>query len=147
MSLRRAVEAHIKFCLDPHFVTSRYQVVESLRLVDRPIPSIIIVAGAARPALPDLPASYDNWSIPVTVVVNSLIDDTTVDQHNEVSYTLGQVLATKASRFYSTVQGLYVYDIIRGSQGQENEGRKMIAVHNYEAMVNYSPNPSLDPPA
>ena len=147
MSLRRAVESHIKFCLDPYFTNSKYQVVESLRLKDRPLPSIVIVAGAGKPALPELPASYDNWSVPVTGVVNSSIDDTTVDQHNEVSYTLGQVLATKACRFHSTVQGLYVYDIIRGSQGQENEGRKMIAVHNYEAMVNYSPTPSLDPPA
>jgi hypothetical protein len=76
----------------------------------------------------------------------SSIDETTVDEHTEVVYLIGQVLSKSATRHQSKVMGLYVYDIIKGSTGEENEGRKMISVINCDTLVNYSPTPSLDSP-
>jgi hypothetical protein len=143
MSLRRATEAHIKWALDPSFVGQPHQVIESQRLEDRPIPCIVIVAGAGNPALPELPSSVNNWNVPITVIVMSSIDEQTVDQHNNVVYTVQQILFKPTVRYHSNVQGLYVYDVINGSQGQQNEGRKLITVLNYELVVNYSPEAPL----
>jgi hypothetical protein len=144
MSIRRAVEAHIKFCLDPSFpsTTYAYPVVESLRLADRPIPAIIITAGSAGVAFPEQPDQLGNWKVPVTVVILSNLDATTVDVHSEVGYQVQRILEADSCRRHSKVQGLYVYELSTAPVGQSNEGRRMVTVLNYEAMVNYSPESS-----
>lgn len=142
-SLRRAVEAHIKWCLDPFFANTKHQIVESMRLEDRNVNTVVVVGGAARPAFPELPTSEGNWNVPITVMLMSSIDDTTVDSHNEMSHTISNALARSDARHKSKVQGLVVYDVIQGSMGEENEGRKFITVHNYEVLVNYQPTPPL----
>ena len=144
MSLRRAVEAHIKWCLDPHFTNTKHQVFESLRLADKPMPSIVVISGVGSPAMPEFPDSLDNWKVPVTIVVMSSIDESTVEEHSDIVYLIGQVLAKDSARHKSKVQGLYVYDIVKGSTGEENEGRKMVTVVNCDTLVNYAPTPALE---
>lgn len=141
MSIRRAVEVHIKWCLDPHFANAKHQVVESLRLEDRPMPAVIIVASAAAPALNDQPDSLGNYRVPVSIAIMSSLDDTTVDRQNDLIQLVSRVMASPDSKHHSKVEGLYVYDIYQGDVGQQNEGRRLVAGLNFEALVNYSPEP------
>jgi hypothetical protein len=147
MSIRRAVEAHVKKVLDPYVPSVPngwpHQVVESLRLEDRPMPAIIIVAGAAQLALDEFPDAYGNYRVPITVMVMSSIDDTTVDVHSELAHQVGRILQMPTSRGQSTIQGLYLYDIIPGSTGLDKEGRKLMSVLNYDSVVNYMPQQPL----
>lgn len=143
MSIRRAVEAHIKLVLDPYVPSVpngwSHQVVESLRIEDRPMPSVVVVAGSAAPAFSNLVDSLGNYNIPITVIVMSSIDDTTVDKHSELAHQVTRILQNSTNRRMSKVRGLVFYDIIAGSVGQENQGRRMVTVLNFEAIVNYVP--------
>jgi hypothetical protein len=143
MSIRRAIEAHIKLTLDPMVpdLTKNWphQVVESLRIADRPLPGVVVLAGVASPAFPDLPDSRGNFIVPVTLIVMSSLDDTTVDNHAELSHQLSRLMQSPGARRVSKIQGLRFYDIRPGSVGQENEGRRMITVLNFDAVVNYVP--------
>ncbi len=143
MSIRRAIEAHVKLVLTPYVPSVpngwTHQVVESLRLEDRPMPSVIIIAGAAQPAMPEFPDSFGNFKVPITVMVISSIDDTTVDRHSELAHQVSRVLQSPANRGVSRIQGLYFYDTFPGAIGQDNEGRRMISVLNFDSVVNYMP--------
>lgn len=141
MSIRRAVEAHVKAVLDPYKTENGYPhvIVESLRNEDRPMPAVIIMAGAAEPAFDNLPQSLGNWNLPITVLVMSSIDDTTIDQHTELVNLISDVMVLPSSRHKSTIEGLYFYEISQGRIGHENQGRKMTAVINFTATVNYKP--------
>lgn len=141
MSIRRAVEAHVKLVLEPYKVEKAYPhtIVESLRNDDRPMPAVIVMAGAAEPAFENLPDSLGNWNLPITVLVMSSIDDTTVDQHTELVNLVSDVMTLAKSRHQSKIQGLYFYEIAQGKIGHENNGRKMTAVINFTAIVNYKP--------
>lgn len=147
MSIRRAIEAHIKLTLDPYVPSVpngwAHQVVESLRLDDRPFPSVVIVAGAASPALEEFPDPQGNYRVPITVMTISSIDDTTVDAHSELGHQIGRILASNDARGKSKIDGLYLYDIIPGSTGLDKEGRKMMTVLNYDSIVNYMPQTPL----
>lgn len=140
MSIRRAVEAHFKFCLDPYFSNQKHQVVESLRIEDRPMPAVIIVAGSAQSSLPEQPDHLGNYNVPVNIAILSSIDETTVDQQNDLIQLVTRVMNNRSSH-KSKVDGLYVYDIYSQEVGQENEGRRMIAALGFTAVVNYSPEP------
>ena len=141
MSIRRAVEGHLKLVLDKTYPSQTYPhpVVESLRLVERPNPAIIIVAGSATSALPEQPDTYGNWRVPITITVMSPFDDFTVDQQSELAHQIGRIVQSPAARHRSTIQGLYVYDITPSNVGIDNDGRRMISVLNFEALVNYIP--------
>jgi len=143
MSIRRAIEAHVKLVLDPYVPSVpngwTHVVVESLRIADRPMPGVVIMAGVASPAFNDLPDSMGNYTLPITVAVMSSIDDTTVDKHSELAHQVGRILQSPASRKNSKIQGLRFYNIIPTNVGQENQGRRMVTVLNYEAIVNYVP--------
>lgn len=143
MSIRRAVEAHVKLVLDPYIPNPTsgwtHVVVESLRIADRPLPGVVIMAGVATPAFPDLPDSLGNYNLPITVAVMSSIDDTTVDGHSELAHQVGRILQTPAARKNSKIQGLRFYNIIPTNVGQENQGRRMVTVLSFDAIVNYVP--------
>jgi hypothetical protein len=139
MSIRRAVEAHIVLATSAFKGTFPHTFVESLRNEDRPLPGVIVMAGAADPAFENLPDSLSNWNVPVTVLVMSSIDDTTIDQHNELVNTISNVMSLPSSRKYSKIQGLYIYNIAQSNIAHENQGRKMTAVMNFNATVNYKP--------
>lgn len=141
MSIRRAVEAHAKIVIQPHKVARAFPhtIVESLRSDDRPLPAVIIMAGSASPAFENLPDSLGNWNLPITILVMSSIDDTTVDQHTELANLISDIMVLPASRKDSTIQGLHFYEISQGPIGHENNGRKMTAVINLTATVNYKP--------
>jgi hypothetical protein len=143
MSIRRAIEAHVKLVLDPYVPNPAngwaHQVVESLRLADRPMPAVVILAGAAAPAMPEFPDSLGNFKVPITVMVISSIDDTTVDVHSELAHQVSRILQSPTNRGRSKIQGLYIYDTFPGTIGQDNEGRRMISVLNFDSVVNYVP--------
>lgn len=147
MSIRRAVEAHIKWSLDPYVPDLAkgwsHQVVESLRLEDRPLPAVIITSAAAQPIFDEFPNTYGNWKVPVSVVVMSSLDDTTVDVHSELAYFINRVLKNNDVRTKSKVQGMKLYDIQTSTTGQENDGRRMVNVLNYDVLVNYMPEAPL----
>lgn len=152
MSIRRAVEAHIKWSLDPYFVGQPHQVFESLRIADKPVPAIVVVAAAAQSALENQPDPRGNYNVPVTVIVMSSIDGpetspTKVDVHANVAHLVGRILNSPGPRGDSQkVEGLYVYNLLPGSVGEENDGRKMISVLNYEAVVCYGYTDLTIPP-
>ena len=145
MSIRRAIEAHVKLVLDAYYpsVAATHVVVESLRLEDRPMPAIIVVSGNAVPAFSNLTDSLGNWEVPLTIMVMSSLDDTTVDIHAEVAHQVPRILQQPSARKTSKIQGLYLYNIIPTSTGQENEGRRMITAINFETVVNYIPEAPL----
>jgi uncharacterized protein (DUF2164 family) len=103
------------------------------------MPGVVVMAGAASPAFGNLVDSFGNYNIPVTVVVMSSIDDTTVDKHSELSHQVSRLLQSPTHRRVSKIQGLIFYDIVAGSIGQENQGRRMVTVMNFDAIVNYMP--------
>jgi hypothetical protein len=139
MSIRRAIEAQFKWTLDPFFQNGTHQVVESLRTEDRPFPAIVIVAGQAVSAIPEQPDNLGNYRIPVSVIVMSSYDETSVNAHTSIVYQLTNVFRNISSRRKSRVKGLHIYDIIPGAVGEASEGRKLSSVLNFDAMVNYAP--------
>jgi hypothetical protein len=147
MSIRRAVEAHFKWTLDPYVPDIAkgwgHQVVESLRLEDRPLPAVIITSSAAQPIFEEFPQAHGNWKVPVSVVVMSSLDETTVDVHSELAYFINRVFKNENNRTKSKVQGMKLYDIQTSTTGQENDGRRMVNVLNYDVLVNYMPEDRL----
>jgi hypothetical protein len=139
MSIRRAIEAHVKLSTEAYKGTFPHTFVESLQKADRPLPGVIVMAGAADPALDNQPDSLSNWNVPVTILVMSSIDDTTVDQHSELVNTISNVMSLPSSRRQSKIQGLYIYNIAQSNIAHENQGRRMTAVMNFTATVNYKP--------
>ena len=147
MSIRRAVEAHIKWSLDPYVPNLTkgwsHQVVESLRLEGRPMPAVIITSAAATPIFQEFANTYGNWKVPVSVVVMSSLDETTVDVHSELAYFINRVIKNDDVRTKSKVQGMKLYDIQTSTTGQENDGRRMVNVLNFDVLVNYMPEAPL----
>ena len=147
MSIRRAVEAHIKWSLDPYVPNLTkgwsHQVVESLRLEGRPMPAVIITSAAATPIFQEFANTYGNWKVPVSVVVMSSLDETTVDVHSELAYFINRVIKNNDVRTKSKVQGMKLYDIQTSTTGQENDGRRMVNVLNFDVLVNYMPEAPL----
>ena len=139
MSIRRAVEAHVKLSTEAFKGTFPHTYVESLRNQDRPLPGVIVMAGAADPAFDNQPDSLSNWNVPVTILVMSSIDDTTIDQHSELVNTISNVMSLPSSRKYSKIEGLYIYNIAQSNIAHENQGRRMTAIMNFNATVNYKP--------
>lgn len=146
MSVENAIESHIKQCLDDYipFPGVTHQVVESYRLSDRPLPAVIVQAGAANKAFPNRPDQLGNYRIPVQIVVLSSIDEgNTLEKHMDVADKVAAVMTKTSNRFVSRVQGLHLYDVAFDSQGRDRNGRKMISVLNYTIHCNYSPEPPL----
>lgn len=141
MSIRRAVEWHFKevltSALSADFPT--YQVIESLRQEERPIPSVIIIAGEAQPMLPDQPNSERNYAVEVSVLVMSSVDKETVDNHSEVAYAINEAMRLRSNRKISRIAKLYLYEIEDGSVGEDNAGREMGTGTNYRVLCNYDP--------
>ena len=139
MSIRRAIEAHFKWTIDPIVGSCKHEVVESLRTERKPFPAIVVVAGAANSALPEQPDNYGNLRIPMTVVVISSYDETTVNEHTGLVYAITNIFRNIEHRRRSKVVGLHIYDIFPGSVGESHEGRKLTSVLNFDALVNYAP--------
>jgi hypothetical protein len=141
MSLRRAVEWHFKTALTDALATQypTFQVVESLRQEERPMPCVLIVAGEGQPALQDLPDSAFNYFVDVTVLVMSSIDKDTVDNHSEVGYEIKKAMRLPINRKGYRIQGLYVYDIEEGSIGDDTSERQMGTGINFRMVCHYYP--------
>ena len=139
MSIRRAVEAQFKWTLDPFFQNGTHPVVESLRTEDRPFPAIVIVAGQATSALPEQPDNLGNYKIPVSVIVMSSYDETSVNAHTSIVYQITNIFRNIESRRKARVKGLHIYDLVPGAVGEAHEGRKLSSVLNFDALVNYAP--------
>jgi hypothetical protein len=143
MSIRRAVEWHFKTALTEALATQfpTFQVIESLRQEERPIPCVLIVAGDAEPALGDLPDSAFNYYVNTTVLVMSSIDKDTVNNHSEVGYEIKKAMRLRINRRGYRIQGLYVYDIEEGSVGEDNADRQMGTGINFRVVCHYDPQP------
>lgn len=142
MSIRRAVEWHFKTALAEALATQfpTFQVVESLRQEERPIPCVLIVAGDAEPALGDLPDSVFNYFVNTTVLVMSSIDKDTVNNHSDVGYAIKKAMRLPINRKGYRIQGLYVYDIEEGSVGEDNADRQMGTGINFRMVCHYDPD-------
>ena len=139
MSIRRAVEYNIKVRLDPYFQGSKYQVVESLRQAERPVPGILIISGEATPAY-DVGDYTGNYKVEFNVIIFSSVDKQTVDEHNNVVQTIIGALRDPAVRSTSVIQGLYLYAIHTEGIIEDNQDRKMGVIISYQAIVNYAPD-------
>lgn len=146
MSIRRAVEYHIKAVIAEELAKQEYngafdtyQVIESLRQEERPLPSVIVIAGEATQAFKDLPDSYGNYYVTVSILCLSSVDKETVDNFSNVAYYVQKVMREEQARKASRVLGLYLYEIESGSIGEDNEGRDMGAGINYTVVCNYTP--------
>lgn len=143
MSVRRAVEWHFKQVLTEELATRfpTVAIVESLRQQERPIPSIVIMAGQAEPMLADQPISERNFSVTVSVVLLSSVDKDTVDNHSEIGVAIQEAMRLRSSRKISRIQNLHLYEIEDGEVGEENDGRQMGTGLNYRVLCNYDPTP------
>ena len=141
MSLRRAVEWHFKTALTDALATQfpTFQVVESLRQEERPMPCVLIVAGEGQPALQDLPDSAFNYFVDVTVLVMSSIDKDTVDNHSEVGYEIKKAMRLPINRKGYRIEGLYVYQVEEGSIGDDTSERQMGTGINFRMVCHYYP--------
>jgi len=144
MSIRRAVEYNMKVRIEPSFQGSDYQVVESLRQAERPLPAIILVAGDATPAY-DIGDYTGNYNVPFNIVIFSNVDKQTVDQHNNVVQSIIGIMRDPATRMQSVIQGLYLYAIHSDGIMEENADRKMGTILAFTAVVNYAPDLTPDP--
>jgi hypothetical protein len=143
MSLRRAIELNYKSRLENSFVGSAYKVVEGVSKEERPSPVIIVLAGEGQSALPEMSDDLGNFICDVSIIIMSSIDVDGVDQHNDAVWRVSSCLATREAKRISVVEGLYIYDFVRTSQGESNDEtqRKIGSVFNYRATVNYNPKP------
>ena len=141
MSIRRAVEYHIKWCIEEEIATDfpDFEVVESLRQEERPLPAIIVTAGAAAPLFSDLPDSLGNYAVSASALVLSNVHKDTVDNHSEVAYRIRKKMAEVFSRKASRVMGLYLYEIEQGGIGEDNDGNQMGTGINFRVLCNYNP--------
>jgi hypothetical protein len=137
MSIRIALEQHIKNRLDESLAGSKYEVVESLRNKERPVPSVVIVAGMATPCF-NLSDITGNYTIPVSVVILSSIDKTSIDEHNNVVQTVIEKMRQHDTRRVSTIKNLHIYQIDSQAIAQDNSDRKMGVSIEYNCTVNYS---------
>ena len=141
MSIRRAVEWHFKEVISDALATAypTLPVVESLRQEERPVPSVVILAGQAEPMLPDQPISERNFSVTVSVVYLSSVDKETVDNHSDVGVAIQEVMRLRSSRKISRIQNLHLYEIEDGAVGEENDNRQMGTGLNYRVLCHYDP--------
>ena len=142
MSIRRAVEWHFKTALTEALATQypTFEVVESLRQEERPMPCVLIIAGEGQPALQDLPDSGFNYFVDVTVLVMSSIDKDTVDNHSEVGYEIKKAMRLPINRKGYRIEGLYVYNVEEGSVGEDNAERQMGTGINFRMVCHYDPD-------
>lgn len=146
MSIRRAVEWHFKQVLTEELATPfpNVAIVESLRQEERPIPSIVIMAGQAEPMLSDQPISERNFIVTVSIVYLSSVDKETVDVHSEVGVAIQEAMRLRSSRKISRIRNLHLYEIEDGAVGEENDGRQMGTGLNYRVLCHY--DPTVPPP-
>ena len=136
MSIRIALEQHIKNRLDEVLKDSKYQVLESLRNKERPIPCVIVVSGVASPAF-NLSDLSGNYNCPLSIVVLSSIDKTTIDEHNNVVQAIIEKMRSHDTRRVSTVNNLHLYQIDSQTIAQDNSDRKMGVLLDYACVINY----------
>lgn len=141
MSIRRAVEYHIKWCIEEEIKQDfpDFEVVESLRQEERPLPCVIITAGEAEPLFSDLPDSLNNYAVTASALVMSNVHKDTVDNHSEVAYRIRKKMSEVFSRKASRVLGLYIYDIEQGGIGEDNDGNQMGTGLNFRVLCHYDP--------
>jgi hypothetical protein len=141
MSLRRAVEFNFKGRLEKVFQGTKYKVVEGVSREERPSPVIIVLAGEGSVAFTDIPDSFGNYTCDVSIIILSSIDVDSVDEHNDAIERVMSTLNTREAKRQSIVENLHVYDIMQMSVGEANDeaARKLGAVINYKATVNYLP--------
>jgi hypothetical protein len=142
MSIRRAVEFHIKAVIQEALLATHptLPVVESLRQEERPIPSVVVLAGQAEPMLPDQPISERNFAVTVSVVYLSSVDKDTVNLHSDVGEAIQEVMRLRSSRKISRIENLHLYEIEDGAVGEENDGRQMGTGLNYKVLCHYDPS-------
>lgn len=136
MSIRIALEQHIKNRLDEVLKDSKYQVLESLRNKERPIPCVIIASGIANPAF-NLGDLSGNYNCPLSVIVLSSIDKTSIDEHNNVVQIIIEKMRSYETRRVSTIKNLHLYQIDSQTIAQDNADRKMGVVLEYNCVLNY----------
>jgi len=136
MSIRIALEQHIKNRLDEILAGSKYEVIESLRNKERPIPSVVVVAGMATPCF-GLSDITGNYTMPLSVIILSSIDKNSIDEHNNVVQSVIEKMRTHETRRVSTVKNLHLYQIDTQSIAQDNAERKMGVAIDYECVINY----------
>lgn len=141
MSIRRAVEYHLKWCIEEEIKQDfpDFEVVESLRQEERPLPVVLITAGEAEPMLGDQPDSLGNYSVSVSALVLSNVHKDTVDNHSEVAHRIRRKMSEVFSRKASRVMGLYLYEIEQGGIGEDNDGHQMGTGINFRVLCNYQP--------
>jgi hypothetical protein len=139
MSIRRVVELNFKSHLDRAFLGSKYKVLEGVSSEDRPNPCIIVFAGEGVPAFSEQGDSLGNYFVEFSVLVVSSIDVETVDEHNDATEMVINVMKQRETRKVGLVDGLFVYDVVQLSVGEANdpENRKMGSGINYKATVCY----------
>lgn len=138
MSIRRAVEYNMKSRLDEIFANTNFQVVESLRQEERPLPVIIVVSGDASPAFLNSDLT-GNYTVPFNLVIFSSVDDNTVDEHSNAVHKALAKMKEFNTRRHSVVKYLYLYDVHSEGMTEDNQDRKMGTILAFKAVVNYSP--------
>lgn len=139
MSIRRAVELNFKNKIEAVLAGSRYTVLESVRNEDRPMPYVLVMAGTATNPFEGMAAADGNYMVEMSVVVMTNIDTGSIDEHNDVCQKVGRLMADKTVRRESSVDGLYLYDVIKTSAGEANQDRKMGYGMNFKVVANYTP--------
>ena len=122
---------------------SVYQVIESMRQEERPIPAILVVAGDAMPAF-DVGELTGNYTIPFNVVVMTSADDGSVDEHSNVVQAVSAKLREPVARSTSVIQNLYIYAIHGDGIVEDNQERRFGTLLSYTAVVNYAPDLGTD---
>jgi hypothetical protein len=140
MSIRRAVELNFQTRLDRAFKGSRYKVVGGTSADDRPSPCIIVVAGEADSALPEMSDSLDNYICDLSVVILSGVDEDGFNQHNDANGIVSSVFSNRETRKESMVEKLYIYDVVKLGVSEDNipDQRKFGTAYNFKVVFNYS---------
>lgn len=142
MSIRRAVELNFKNRLETALANSKYKVLESAVLdpkAERPMPCVIVIAGEAKNALDSQPDPLGNYMVDVSIVVMSRVDKETADEHYDASQIVAKTMADIRTRKEAIVEGLYLYETIKLTDGHDSQERKMGSGFNFRCMVNYNP--------
>ena len=139
MSIRRAIELNFKNRIESVLAGSKYVTVESHATDERPMPCVILVAGNAENPLEGLSEGAENYMVDLSVLILTNIDTGSVDEHNDATQRISKLMSERTTRRQSLVDGLYIYDVVRLSAGDDSGDRKIGSGLNYRVIVNYSP--------
>jgi hypothetical protein len=144
MSVKRALEQNFVKRLTSALIGTEYPVVESKELTEeRPSPVVICISGDAENPFDNLPQSYGNYQLDLTILVMTSKDSEDATARHETAVTrIESAMSQTSLRTESLIGGLHLYEVLKSTVAGGDEDRRLGTAITYRAVVNYQPLPT-----